>query len=79
MEVKVINSKKILYQGSISSIVAPGFNGYFQILENHAPFISILINGFLKLSINMNENKKIKIEEGGLLRVKQNSIFVIIL
>ncbi|WP_185864421.1 FoF1 ATP synthase subunit delta/epsilon [Blattabacterium cuenoti] len=79
MEVKVINNKRVLYQGYIYSLIAPGFNGYFQILKNHAPFISILKNGFLKLLINnMNENKKIKIKEEGLLQVKKNKVIVIL-
>ncbi|WP_341656244.1 F0F1 ATP synthase subunit epsilon [Blattabacterium cuenoti] len=76
MKIRIISFHKILYQGIIISIIAPGIQGYFQILKNHAPFISILKNGFLKL-----ESKDIKKEiqiEGGVLQVKKNIIFVIL-
>ncbi|WP_341656907.1 F0F1 ATP synthase subunit epsilon [Blattabacterium cuenoti] len=76
MKIRIISSHKILYQGNIISIIAPGIQGYFQILKNHAPFISILRNGFLKLE-SKDIKKKIKIE-GGILQVKKNIIFVIL-
>ncbi|WP_341661185.1 F0F1 ATP synthase subunit epsilon [Blattabacterium cuenoti] len=76
MKIRIISFHKILYQGNIISIIAPGIQGYFQILKNHAPFISILRNGFLKLE-SKNIKKKIKIE-GGILQVKKNIIFVIL-
>ncbi|WP_185863201.1 F0F1 ATP synthase subunit epsilon [Blattabacterium cuenoti] len=76
MKLKIIGSHKILYQGDIISIIAPGYQGYFQILKYHAPFISILKSGFLKLELK-KEKKDIKIE-GGLLQVKKNIIVVIL-
>ncbi|AGW85854.1 ATP synthase epsilon chain [Blattabacterium sp. (Nauphoeta cinerea)] len=76
MKLKIISSHKILYQGDIISIIAPGYQGYFQILKNHAPFISILKSGFLKLELKKNK-KDIKIE-GGLLQVKNNIVVVIL-
>ncbi|WP_341653987.1 F0F1 ATP synthase subunit epsilon [Blattabacterium cuenoti] len=76
MKVRIISFHKILYQGNIISIIAPGIQGYFQILKNHAPFISILRNGFLKLE-SKDIKKEIKIE-GGILQVKKNIIFVIL-
>ncbi|WP_185857277.1 FoF1 ATP synthase subunit delta/epsilon [Blattabacterium cuenoti] len=76
MKIKIISSHKILYQENIISIIAPGYHGYFQILKNHTPFISILKNGCLKLE-SKNVKKKIKIE-GGLLQVKKNLIVIIL-
>ncbi|QIK16487.1 F0F1 ATP synthase subunit epsilon [Blattabacterium sp. DPU] len=76
MKIKIISFHKILYEENINSIIAPGFYGSFQILKNHAPFISILKNGFLKLE-SENIKKEIKIE-GGILQVKENWIIVIL-
>ncbi|BBA17468.1 F0F1 ATP synthase subunit epsilon [Blattabacterium cuenoti] len=76
MRIKILNFHKILYQGDIISITAPGIQGYFQILKNHAPFISILMNGSLKLELK-NIKKEIKIESG-ILQVKKNMIIVIL-
>ncbi|WP_185866547.1 F0F1 ATP synthase subunit epsilon [Blattabacterium cuenoti] len=78
MQVKIINLEKIFYQNKVVSIVAPGLNGYFQILENHAPFISILKDGVLKLKpIYDRKDLEIKIE-GGILQVKKNMVSIIL-
>ncbi|WP_185860671.1 F0F1 ATP synthase subunit epsilon [Blattabacterium cuenoti] len=82
MRIKIIRFHKILYQKHIISIIAPGSRGYFQILENHAPFISILKYGFLKLELEKDKNKKnvkkeIKIESG-ILQVRKNIVIVIL-
>lgn len=82
MRIKIINFYKILYQGNIISIIAPGLHGYFQILKNHAPFISILKNGFLKLEPEKDDQdnkKEIKVEiKSGILQVKKNLVIVIL-
>ncbi|WP_185876785.1 FoF1 ATP synthase subunit delta/epsilon [Blattabacterium cuenoti] len=77
MEIKVINYSKILYQGDIISIIAPGVYGYFQVLENHDHFISILGYGIIKLVFGNGNRKKMKIK-GGIFRIKNNSIIVIL-
>ncbi|WP_185867099.1 FoF1 ATP synthase subunit delta/epsilon [Blattabacterium cuenoti] len=77
MKIKIISHHKIFYPEDTISIIAPGSYGYFQVLKNHAPFISILKNGFLKLESKKNEKKKIQIE-GGLLQVKKNLVVIIL-
>ncbi|WP_185858479.1 FoF1 ATP synthase subunit delta/epsilon [Blattabacterium cuenoti] len=78
MKIKIVYCNKILYQKNIVSIIAPGLYGYFQILKNHAPFISVLGNGIIKFYIeNIDQFQEIKIE-GGFLQVKKNFILVIL-
>ncbi|WP_185859848.1 F0F1 ATP synthase subunit epsilon [Blattabacterium cuenoti] len=78
MQVTIINFEKILYRDNAISIVAPGLNGYFQILENHAPFISILKNGVLKLK-PFYDSKNLKIQiTGGILQVRNNMVSIIL-
>ncbi|WP_185878400.1 F0F1 ATP synthase subunit epsilon [Blattabacterium cuenoti] len=79
MQVTIINFEKIFYQDKVVlSIVAPGLNGYFQILENHAPFISILKDGILKLKL-FYDRKNFEIQiEGGILQVKNNMVSIIL-
>ncbi|WP_185857909.1 F0F1 ATP synthase subunit epsilon [Blattabacterium cuenoti] len=78
MKIKIISSRKILYQGDIISIIAPGYYGYFQILKDHAPFISILKNGFLKLQLEKDKKKKEIQILGGILQVKKNMVVIIL-
>ncbi|AFJ90979.1 F0F1 ATP synthase subunit epsilon [Blattabacterium sp. (Blaberus giganteus)] len=79
MIIKIVSSHKILYQGDITSVIAPGYHGYFQVLKNHASFISILKSGSIKLELDEKKNgkKEIKIK-GGFLQVKKNMVIVIL-
>jgi len=77
MQVTIINYEKILYKDSVTSITAPGLNGFFQILENHDSMISILGIGTLKLSLLEKKNFIFKIN-GGLLQVTKNIVFIIL-
>ncbi|WP_185864979.1 FoF1 ATP synthase subunit delta/epsilon [Blattabacterium cuenoti] len=76
MKLTILNFKKILYKGYIVSLIAPGFNGYFQILKNHTLFISILKNGYIKYH-NQKKEFKIKIDKG-LLKVEKNFIIILL-
>ncbi|WP_185872178.1 FoF1 ATP synthase subunit delta/epsilon [Blattabacterium cuenoti] len=77
MKIKIIYYNKNLYKENIISIIAPGLYGYFQILENHDYFISILKNGIIKFYSEVDNQKKIKIK-GGILQVKNNFIIILL-
>ena len=38
-----------LYRGQVISVTVPGADGEFQMLENHAPIVSILQEGTVKI------------------------------
>ena len=78
MKIKILDCSRIIFQGKIISIQAPGICGYFQILENHDNFISILKNGILNIIKNQKlEEVHIKINSG-ILQVKNNFILIIL-
>jgi F-type H+-transporting ATPase subunit epsilon len=41
-----------LFKGEVTSVSLPGVDGSFQILNNHAPIVSILKQGTVKLAAN---------------------------
>jgi F-type H+-transporting ATPase subunit epsilon len=49
MNLKLATPTSILFEGEILSLTAPGTLGYFQILENHAPFLTTLTAGTVTL------------------------------
>ncbi len=61
MEVIIVTPEGTVYEGNARSVQAPGFLGKFEILYNHAPFISTLQKG--KIKIHSLERKKIQ-EDG---------------
>lgn len=42
---KIVSPEKVEYTGEVESITMPGVNGGFQVLQSHAPIISILKDG----------------------------------
>ncbi|MCB0478624.1 MAG: hypothetical protein R2799_03715 [Crocinitomicaceae bacterium] len=57
MVIEVITPDKLLYKGHIDSIVLPGVDGSFGMWENHAPIISALTKGTVKVKQATDKNK----------------------
>ena len=49
MHLEIITPDKKVYSGEVTSVSVPGAAGRFQILKNHAPIISTLLNGKVKI------------------------------
>ncbi|RAR48039.1 F0F1 ATP synthase subunit epsilon [Flavobacterium lacus] len=49
MILEIVSPEATLFQGEITSITLPGVDGSFQILNNHAPIVSILNFGTVKI------------------------------
>jgi len=76
MYIEVITPDKKLYEGEISLVKLPGTMGSFEILNNHAPIISSLEKGEIKIIGVNNQTTRIKIN-GGLVESKNNKIIVL--
>jgi F-type H+-transporting ATPase subunit epsilon len=49
MLLEIITPDKKVYSGEAISVSVPGSSGRFQMLDNHAPIISTLLNGKVKV------------------------------
>ena len=49
LKVSVISPEKVLYEGEVASVVAPAFDGEVGILPQHAPMMTLLGKGELRL------------------------------
>lgn len=78
MDLVVLTSEKTLLNEKVSLVRLPGVDGSFTILKNHAPIIAKLKKGAIQyISENSAERKKLLIE-GGLVRVFDNKILVLV-
>jgi F-type H+-transporting ATPase subunit epsilon len=76
MLLEIISPDKNLYTGEITNLLVPGSKGPFMILNNHAPIISTLEKGFIRI-LDI-EGKKISFEiDGGVIEAKKNKIIVL--
>lgn len=56
MLLEVITPDELLYKGNVTHVVLPGLDGSFGILNQHAPMISALGKGQVKVDQNVAEN-----------------------
>ena len=56
MDVQIITPEKNLYDGKADLVTVPGTSGSIGILNNHAPLVSSLKKGQVKVILNEKEN-----------------------
>ncbi|MCL6274010.1 F0F1 ATP synthase subunit epsilon [Muricauda sp. 2012CJ35-5] len=49
MYLEIVSPEATLFAGEVSSVTVPGINGEFQMLQNHAPIVSLLQEGDVKV------------------------------
>lgn len=75
-KLEIISPHKVIYRGEALSFTAPGVNGSFQILFNHAPLISEIGIGLVKFTTTNGEQKKFA-TSGGFVEVKDNNLVML--
>ncbi len=77
MILDILTPERSIFSGEIRLVKVPGVQGSFEVMENHAPIISSLDKGELK--IIPKEGKEIFYQiEGGVIEVNNNKAIVLI-
>jgi len=76
MFVEIVTSSSTLFSGEVQQVRVPGTKGSFAVLFNHAPIISTLEKGKIKVTKIGGQTLFFDIE-GGIVRVKGNIITII--
>ena len=76
LELEIITPSKSAYKGPVKSVTLPGTLGNFQVLFNHAPLLSSLEIGRIK--IELGDEKKVEyVTGGGTVEVNENKVLVL--
>ena len=75
LKVSVISPEASVFEGTTDSVVAPGFDGEFGLLSDHAPMMTLLGKGTLRIGTG-GEARSFQIE-GGFLQVAGNVVRVV--
>lgn len=75
LKLKIVSPEGVAYEGNVESISVPGSLGQFQILNNHAPIISLLEAGEV-IYKDLAGEQKVKTVKGGFVEVQQNNVNV---
>jgi F-type H+-transporting ATPase subunit epsilon len=50
MILEIVSPEATLFKGEVTAVAVPGINGEFQMLNNHAPIVSLLTKGNVKIN-----------------------------
>ena len=89
MYLEIVTPEATLFNGEVDSIAVPGVNGEFEMLKDHAPIISLLKKGHIKIfgNIQLEEETEAKFEKkdkgtwlainSGTIEMKDNKVIVL--
>jgi F-type H+-transporting ATPase subunit epsilon len=91
MFLEIVTPESSIFQGDVEVVTVPGVDGEFQMLNNHAPIVSLLQEGKVKFSgdISIDEAFQNKFTEGdknsfellinsGTIELKENKIIILV-
>ena len=76
MLLEIIAPDHHLYSGEVDLVQVPGSKGSFQILRNHAPIISTLDQGQIRIVDQKGVTTLFDVD-GGVIEAKKNKIIVL--
>ncbi|MCI2228653.1 hypothetical protein MC378_05700 [Polaribacter sp. MSW13] len=56
MFLEIVTPEAVLFSSEIDCLVVPGIDGDFQMLDNHAPIVSVLKEGLVKIHIHTQDH-----------------------
>jgi len=75
MNLEIITPDTTIYKGEAELIQLPGIDGSFEILNNHAPLISALKKG--KIKIKKRGKEEFFDINGGVIEVLENKVLIL--
>ncbi len=91
MFLEIVTPEASIYRGEVESVTVPGVMGEFQMLKNHAPIVSLLQKGKVKVKggVNTVEGFETKFSKGegnsivlpiesGTLELNNNKIIILV-
>jgi F-type H+-transporting ATPase subunit epsilon len=76
MKLEIIKPGKKLYEGEAKSVVVPDVEGRLGVLNRHAPMISALKKGVIKVTESNGQVQKFEIN-GGVIEVLNNNVVIL--
>jgi F-type H+-transporting ATPase subunit epsilon len=75
-QLEVITPQKVAFSGKVVSVTVPGTDGGFQVLFNHAPLMSTIEVG--KIKIEIEKDKELNFAtSGGTIEINKNKVLIL--
>ncbi len=72
LKLKIVSPEKVEFDDYVDSVKVPGVMGNFEILDNHAPIISVLQKGIVEYATK--DGKEQLNVSGGFVEVQKNEV-----
>jgi len=76
MNIEIVTPDTVIFEGEASLAQLPGIDGSFEILNNHAPLISVLKAGTVKIIVPDKSTKTFEIK-GGVVEMHRNKLLIL--
>ena len=76
MHLEIVTPDESLFEGTVRRVQLPGKDGLFGILDNHAPIVSTLVKGRIKVENNGGPIQYFEIS-GGVVEMNNNKVVVL--
>jgi F-type H+-transporting ATPase subunit epsilon len=77
MQLDILTPDKKIFSGNVYGVQLPGISGLFEVLDKHAPLVSALKPGSLKVLLDKNKTSSYDIQ-GGFVEVLNNKTTVLV-
>ena len=76
MKLSLVTPEKELFSGEITLVALPGVDGSFELMNNHAPIISALGEGKIKI-IETSGNEQFFDIKNGVVECSKNNVIIL--
>ena len=76
MHISVISAERSVFDGEADAVVAPAFDGLVGILPHHAPFMTLLGEGIVKINQPGGKVTRLRVM-GGFLQVAHSVVRIV--
>ncbi|MDE3234858.1 MAG: ATP synthase F1 subunit epsilon [Bacteroidota bacterium] len=77
MNLEILTPEKKVYSGEVYGVQLPGITGLFEVLDKHAPIVSALGKGKIKVLKDKTNTESYQIQ-GGFVEVLNNKATVLV-
>ncbi len=73
MKVTILSPRKVIFEGEAKSVFVPGDEAEFELLDYHAPILSLLVPGM----ITLDWERQIPVERG-IVKCENNECVILV-
>ncbi len=77
MKLEILTPEQKIYSGDVYGVQLPGISGLFEVLDKHAPLVSALKSGTLKILKDKNSTSQYTIQSGFVEVINNNTTVLV--